>query len=291
MRNPRLLSPRWVVPLLAASILPAACGSRARRYELRGQVLAVDRDRQEVTIRHDDIPGFMPAMTMPFRVEPAELLEGRTPGDLVAGTLVVGESDAYLTALVKVGWAPVDATGVPAPVAARPPLSVGDTVPDQQFVDQSGRTRALSAWRGRALAITFIYTRCPYPTFCPLMDRHFSTIQTQVKADPALARAVHLLSVSFDPDYDTPEVLARHAASLGADPDVWSFVTASRDAVDRFAALFGVSIVRGPTPADLAHTLRTAVIGREGRLVSLYPGNEWTPDRILRDLRHATGIR
>ncbi len=278
--------------LLAALLVPGACAPAGRRYELRGQVVGVDRGRQEITIRHEDIPGFMPAMTMPFRVEPADLLDERAPGDLVVATLVVAESDAYLTSIAKVGWAPVAAApALPPADGGVEPLRVGEIVPDQVFVDQAGRARQISFWRGRALAVTFIYTRCPYPTFCPLMDRQFAAVQTRVLADPALAAAVHLLSVSFDPDYDTPEVLARHAASLGADPAVWSFATAPRDEVDRFAARFGVSIVRGPTPADFAHTLRTAVIDREGRLASLYPGNAWGPDQIVRDLRHATGMR
>jgi protein SCO1/2 len=276
---------------LAALWLSAACAPRAREYPLRGQVIAVHRDRQELTVRHEDIPGFMPAMTMPFRVEPAHLLDGCAPGDLVTGTLVVADTDAYLTALTKVGWAPLPDTAAPAPTPnAVEPLRVGDPVPDQAFVDQAGRPRRLSSWRGRALALTFIYTRCPYPTFCPLMDRHFATIQRRLAAEPALAARVHLLTVSFDPDYDTPAVLARHAAALGADPERWSFVTAPRAEVDRFAGRFGVAIVRGATAADFAHTLRTAVIDPEGRLASLYPGNEWTPDEILRDLRHATGL-
>ncbi len=283
---------RIVWGLVLPAVLVGACGARVRRYEVRGQVVSVDRAREEVTLRHEAIAGFMPAMTMPFRVRAARLLDGLAPGDLVVGTLVVGASDAYLASLAKVGWMPLD---VPAPATAArnlaEPLRVGDAVPDQVFVDQHGAATRLSAWRGRALAITFIYTRCPYPTFCPLMDRHFAAIQARVAADAALARAVHLVSVSFDPDHDTPAVLARHAASLGADPRLWSFVTAPRDEVDRFAARFGVSIVRGETPADFAHTLRTGVIDPAGRLVRLYPGNEWTPDQLLRDLRHAAGFR
>lgn len=288
MRGP--IPTRLAAGLLVA--ITAACGPQGRRYEVRGQVLAVDLARQEVTIKHDDIAGFMPAMTMPFRVNDARLLEGRVPGDLVTATLVVEETDAYLTTLAKIGHSEVVAT---PPLAAASSglelLEPGETVPDQAFVDQDGRARTRADWRGRTIALTFIYTRCPYPTFCPLMDRHFAAIQKAVRADAALSPQVHLVSVSFDPEYDTPAVLRQHAATLGADPGLWSFVTGSRDEIDRFAARFGVSIVRGTTPADVAHTLRTAVVDRDGRLVSVYTGNEWTPDDLVRDLRHATTKR
>jgi protein SCO1/2 len=270
-----------------------ACGGgNARQYELRGQVLAVDRAKGEITIKHEDIPRFMPAMTMPFRVRDARLLDGRAPGDLVTATLVVEETDAYLTAVAKTGF-----SEIPAPEAPLPPafgielLKPGDAVPDQALVDQDGQVRALASWKGRVVALTFIYTRCPFPTFCPLMDRQFAAVQKAIADDPALRGSVRLFSISFDPEYDTPEVLRKHAALRGADPAVWSYVTAPSDEIDRFAARFGMSIVRGPTPADFTHTLRTAVIDREGRLAALHTGNEWTPDDLLRDIRNATAKR
>lgn len=276
----------------ALVVLTAACGSRSRQYELRGQVLAIDRAKNEITIKHDDIVGFMPAMTMPFRVKDGKLVEDRVPGDLVTATLVIEDTDAYLAAVTKIGYAGVAASPpLPSATGGLELLKTGEPVPDQAFVDQDGRTRSLSSWKGRALAITFIYTRCPYPTFCPLMDRRFAAIQNAVMDDPALRRQVHLLSVSFDPDYDTPEVLRRHAALRGADRSVWSYVTGDRDEIDRFAARFGVSIVRGHTPADLTHTLRTAVVDREGRLLTVHTGNDWAPDAVVRDFRHATAKR
>ena len=281
--------------LIAAALavgLIACGGAGGRQYELRGQVLAVDRTKGEITIKHEDIPGFMPAMTMPFRVKDARLLDGRAPGDLVTATLVVEETDAYLTAVAKTGFSAIPTSAPPLPPAfGIEILKPGDTVPDQALVDQDGQARALASWKGQVVALTFIYTRCPFPTFCPLMDRRFAAVQKAITNDPALRASVHLLSVSFDPEYDTPEILRKHAALRGADPAVWSYVTAPRDEVDRFAARFGMSIVRGPTPADFTHTLRTAVIDREGRLAALHTGNEWTPDDLLRDIRNATAKR
>src|SRR6185295_11210335 len=134
----------------------------------------------------------------------------------------------------------------PAPAAASgfELIEPGQPVPDQTFVDEQGRARRLSEFKDRALAITFIYTRCPMPTFCPLMDRHFASLQKDIKADAALRGRVHLLSVSFDPAYDTPAVLKRHAATLGADPALWTFLTGARDEIDRFGMRFGVSVAR-----------------------------------------------
>jgi len=269
-----------------------SCGGPvARQYELRGQILAVDRAKAELTIKHEDIPGFMPGMTMPFRVKEAKLLEGRAPGDLVTATLVVEETDAYLTAVMKTGTAAVPASPPLPSASGVKTLDAGDEVPELAVVDQDGRSRTLSSWKGQVVALTFVYTRCPYPTFCPLMDRNFAAVQQALQNDPAVRGRVHLLSISFDPEYDTPGILKTHAARRGADPSVWSYVTTARDDVDRFAASFGMSIVRGPAPADFTHTLRTAVIDREGRLASLHSGNEWTPDDLLRDIRDATAKR
>ena len=278
--------------LIAAALLlgtVSCAGAVGRQYELRGQVLAVDRAKNEITIKHEDIAGFMPAMTMPFRVREAKLLEGRAPGDLVTATLVVEETDAYLTAVTKTGFAEIPASAaIPPPSLGIEILKPGEPVPDQALVDQDGQSRALASWKGQVVALTFVYTRCPFPTFCPLMDRQFAAVQKAIKDDPALRGSVRLISVSFDPEYDTPEVLRKHAALRGADPAVWSYVTAPRGEIDRFAAHFGMSILRGPTPADFTHTLRTAVIDREGRLAAVHTGNEWTPDGLLRDIRDAT---
>lgn len=279
---------RHAVTAALAALAIACGGSTARKYELRGQVLAVDASKGELTIKHEDIPGFMPGMTMPFRVKDPKLLEGRVPGDLITATLVVEETDAYLTAVTKTG-----ASEVPAPLPLSPVLSgvellkVGEAVPDQTFVDQDGRRQALSSRSGQVVALTFIYTRCPFPTFCPLMDRNFAAVQKTVRDDPALRGRVHLLSVSFDPEYDTPEILKKHAALRGADSSVWSYVTAARDEIDVFAARFGMSIVRGATSGDFDHTMRTAVIDRHGRLATLYVGNEWSPNELVRALRDA----
>jgi protein SCO1/2 len=273
------------VVVLLAVLGSSACGTpdASRHYELRGQIIGVDRDRQELLIKHEDIKGYMPGMTMPFKVKDASLMAGRVPGDLITATLEVAPEDAYLSAIRKTGTAAVD-TPPPAPSASSgfELLHPGEAVPDQAFVDQDGRPFTISSVRGRALAITFIYTSCPIPTFCPFLDRQFAIVQKAVKRTPALHDRVKLLSVSFDPAHDTPAVLKTHARGLGADANLWSFLTGNRDDIDRFAARFGVTIVREDT--EIAHNLRTVIVDPNGALVKVYTGIEWTPQQILEDL-------
>jgi protein SCO1/2 len=274
--------------LLAISLAAAACSPEPRTYPLQGQVLAVTDDRQQATIKHEAIPGLMAAMTMTFRVRDPELLRGIEPGALINATLVVEENGAYMTEVKKVGEAPLEAppaTATPSASSGFELLRPGEEVPDADFVDQDGTPRAFSDFEGSPLALTFIYTTCPIPDFCPLMDRHFATIQRTLAADPQLGD-VRLVTVTFDPATDTPPVLKKHAERLGADPMRWTFLTGDRDEIDQFAARFGVSISRSPTDAiDIAHNLRTAIIDRSGALVRVHTGNQWTPEQLIADLR------
>jgi protein SCO1 len=259
------------------------CGCvRGKQYELRGQILAVDQGRQEVTIKHEDIRGFMPGMTMPFKVSDARLLNGLEAGDLVRGTLVVKDYTGYLTALERTGHE------APPPLSAPPVnlLQPGDRVPDLRFVDETGAAHSLGEWRGKIVVVTFVYTRCPFPDFCPRMDRQFKSVQTAILDDPQLRDRVRLLSVSFDPAFDTPSVLAAHAKKLGADPRIWHFVTGDSESIDRFASRFGVSVVREGTQAEnITHNLRTGVIGSSGTLEAAFTGNDWTPQQVVDAVR------
>jgi protein SCO1/2 len=264
----------------------AAC-SRGRAYELRGQVVAVDVSRQELTVKHEDIRGFMPGMTMPFRVRDRQSLADRTPGELIRATLVVGTNEVHLEYIERTGFAPVVDVSSP-PTARHDILRTGDPVPDEEFVDQTGTPVRLSSWRKKVIAVTFIYTRCPLPDFCPLMDRNFASVQKLVAQDPLLRDRVRLMSVSFDPAHDTPAVLASHAARVGADTRSWSFVTGKREAIERFAGRFGVSVMReDKTPQEIVHNLRTGIVNGEGQLVHVVSGKDWTPSDLVTALRTA----
>jgi protein SCO1/2 len=272
--------------IVLAAVIVASCsrGPQPKEYEVRGQVLGVKPEAQEVLLKHEDIKGFMPGMTMPFKVGDAKLLNGIQPGDLVTATLVVADSDAHLSAISKTGHAQLEAPPASASSGFEL-LKDGETVPDQLLIDQDGKPRPMSSFRGHRVALTFTYTRCPMPNFCPLMDRNFQALQREIKKTPALAD-VRLVTVSFDPEFDTPPVLKAHANRLEADPLIWSFVTGDRDEVERFAARFGIAIDRAEqNPIDITHNLRTAVIDPDGRLVNVHTGNDWAPADVLADLK------
>lgn len=245
-------------------------------------------ETNEVLVKHDDIPGFMPAMTMPYAVKDAALLEGRAPGDLITATLVVEPALAHLSSITRTGSAPIpegSATAIPA-AAGIELLKPGDAVPETALTDANGRPVALTAFAGSAVAITFIYTRCPLPQYCPLMDRRFAEAQGLIAGDPVLRGRVRLLSVSFDPAFDGAAVLRQHAAALKADPLVWSFATAEQAVVDRFAARFGVNVIR-ETDGTITHNLRTAVIDGGGRVAAILDHNAWTAADLVRELKAA----
>jgi protein SCO1 len=279
------------VVLIPAILLAATCARQpaARQYTLVGQIFEVRPGGAELVIRHDDIPGFMPGMTMPFRLKEPALAKGLVAGDLVRATLMVTDDEAWLATVEKTGWAPLPERKEPL----RPAVSLvepGEEVPDRGLVDQDGKPFLLSSLRGSAVLLTFIYTRCPLPEFCPRMDAFFEFVQRAIK-DGRLRGPVRLLSVSFDPDFDTPAVLRAHAVRAGADRAVWTFASAPRAEVEAWGARLGLSLIRDErNPADITHNLRTAVIDREGRLVRILDGNQWIPDEAIAALASVPAV-
>jgi len=269
----------------------AACGggTKTQQYAVEGQIIGTAPQRREVTLAHKDIPNFMPAMTMAYFVKDAKELDGIAAGDLVTATLVLRGSEIYLQNVRKTGHRELPPDARPSKVMDV--MQPGDTVPDDPLVDQAGVPRTLSQWRGKVLAVTFIYTRCPLPDFCPLMDRHFAEVQRRIATDDTLRGLrgnVQLVTVSFDPEHDTPDVLMAHAAAVKADLRTWAFLTGTTDAVDHVAERFGVSVIKESDPAKtITHSLRTAVVDRQGRVTTIYTGNEWTPDQLIDALVHA----
>jgi protein SCO1 len=276
----------WV--LLAGGLIASGCSRQApaKQYPLKGQILAVNPTQQQITIKHDDIPGLMPGMTMSFPVSRPELLAGREPGELVTATLEVTEAVGRITAIERVGFTPLP-TDTNAAAMAGSLLQVGDPVPDAAFLDQTNARRSIAQWRGSVTLLTFIYTRCPLPNFCPLMNQNFVKLQRAIGAEPQLRGRVKLVSVSFDPEYDTPEILAAEAKRLGADPAVWTFLTGDRATIDKFAAAMGVGLIRTAGEWEITHNLRTILIDAGGRIAAIHSGNEWTVDLVLDDVRKA----
>jgi protein SCO1/2 len=250
-------------------------------------------DHHEANIKHEDIKGLMPAMTMPYKVRDPKQFEGITPGDLINATLVVVSNDAYLEDVRKVGNAPLEQqppASAPSASSGFELLKQGEPVPNVSFVNQDGQHVEFDSFKGDAVVVTFIYTKCPMPNFCPLMDQQFAKIQQKLQGKNDELK-VHLLSVSFDPLEDTPPVLKKHASDLGADPRMWSFVTGDRDEIDRWASRFGVSVSRALNdPTNITHNLRTVIVDRQGNLVQTYTGNQWTPEQVIADVKVMVGV-
>lgn len=261
----------------------------AKTYTLTGIVRHVDREAGVVTIRHDEVPGYMPKMTMPFHVVDKALLDDVRPDDKVKGALRVDGDRADLVDLTVTEAAqPAELTldtsgGSPTLRVKKKVLEPGELVPDFAMTTQEGRPLRLSDLRGKVVVLTFIYTRCPQPNFCPLMDKKFASLSRLIQAVPARNDKVRLLSVSFDPEHDTPEVLRRHAAIQGAKPPVWEFAVASHDELRKVIEPLG--LMYGPTANEIVHSLSTAIIDGDGKLVRLATGGSWTPEDFLSDIQ------
>ena len=278
VKDMRLLASGLVAALVLVACRPAP---PVREYRLVGQILAVDRPAARVTIRHQDIEGFMPGMTMPFPVRKVRLLEGRAPGQLVDATLVVQGTDAWISRLDVVGTAPL-----PPPSTAAMGLGPGDVVSDAIFVDQDGQRFTIGALSAPSV-ITFVYTQCPLPEFCPTIEARLGALQRALRGEAAL-RGVRLVAVTIDPAHDTPAVLKAHARARGLDPAFVTYVTGEPAVIDAFGRQFGLAVTRGSGPApSIDHNLRTVVLDARHRIVAVLTGADWTVDEALAAMRKA----
>ena len=256
-----------------------------RSYPFRGTVVNVNPKAKKVMIHHEEIPGFMMSMTMEFRLADARDYARLAAGDKIEATLVVAGNESFLRDL-KITKGDPNFAAPPGAATTKDPKP-GDAVPNVLLVNHNGKQFQLREFRGRRLLMTFIYTRCPLPDFCPLMNRNFAKIAEALDKDPALARRTVLLSISFDPQFDTPEVLRQ---TLAANRDArhpgaaqWTFATGQPDQIAAIAEFSGLWYKEQPD--QVLHNLRTIVVGPDGKVEEVFPGNEWKPEAVLRVLR------
>ena len=258
-------------------------------------VLKVDPSRNTFTASIQAIPGFMPAMAMPFEVRQRKDLDGLVPGTVVEFVLVVNRQSSHAERIRIVRYQSAEQDPLAASrlklltqIAGAPPrrvLAIGETVPDFRLTNQKRRPVALSDLRGKVVAINFIYTSCPLPNFCLRIANNFGVLEKRFKAQ--LGRDLVLLTVTFDPVHDTPEVLAQYASRWDADPAIWHFLTGPAPDVQRVCHLFGVDFF--PDEGLMNHSLHTAIIDRQGKLVANIEGNQFTADQ-LGDLVRMIGL-
>jgi protein SCO1/2 len=257
------------------AILAAGC---ATAYPASGLVLKVQPDDAMVTVSHEAIRGYMEAMVMPFAVADARELADLRPGDRIAFRINVRQERTFIDRLRLLSAAPIDPGLAVSP--AKPVLvPVGEPVPDFTLVDQHGANVTLSGLRGRVVVVTFIYTRCPLPDYCPRIVANLDA--TRKRFSQQFGRDLTFLTVSFDPKYDTPEQLRIYAEHYDANVDGWHFLTGGPEQIARVCAGFGVEY--WPEEGLITHTLQTAVIDRQGRLAAAVEGKDYTP-RQLGDL-------
>lgn len=262
-------------------------------YHLRGKVVSTDAAHGIVVLDHEAIPGFMDAMTMPYQLKDPSIVNELHPGDRITADVLVqksGEETVLLDHIVVVAQARPDYKPsvqyhVPAP---------GDAVPDFKLRNQDGREIHLAQFKGKSLLITFIYTRCPLPNFCPLVTRNFAAINSQLAGDPKLYARTHLLCISFDPEHDTPAQLKAYGRQyIGGDAKNafahWDFAVPAQPVLMDMAKFFDVGITHG-TDDTITHTLSTTLIGPDGKVVQFYAGNEWTPAQVVADVKKLNGI-
>jgi protein SCO1/2 len=263
---------------------------QGKRYALKGTIVSVDKANQSATISHEEIKDFMEAMTMPYKLKDAWPLDVMKPGDQLQATLVVTDDSSWLEDVVV---SQGSATSASAPAVENSLLpKPGDAVPDFHLVNQDGKPVRLSQYRGKTLLLTFIYTRCPVPEYCTLMSNDFAEIDRELQKDTELYKKTHMVSISFDPQYDTPKVLRSYGAAHTGNFDKetfehWEFATGDTEEVKKMAQFFGFTYV--PEKDQIIHSLQTALIAPDGRLVKLYSGNEWKPSDALSDIHSIFG--
>jgi protein SCO1/2 len=291
MTRPRLLPLILLVALAAPACRREAPPAAGQRYPLKGKVVEVDAASRKVTIAHEDIPGFMPAMTMPFVVleKDAALLQRMGPGDEVTATLVAPDSRYWLEDLVVVKKGTPDPNATPGPRVREP--QAGDAMPDVALVDQDGKPLRLADYRGKSVALTFVFTRCPLPDFCPLMMKKFSAAHAVLAKEPGLAARTRLLTISFDPAHDTPAVLRAFGKPLQRTTPPfahWALATGKEEAIRALGGALELDYVE--ESRSFTHNLRTAVLDPEGKLRRLFRGNDWTPEDLVAELKAAAGV-
>jgi protein SCO1/2 len=258
--------------IAAAAVTSAAC---AARHQARGLVLKVDRAASSVTVSHEDIPGYMEAMVMPFTVRDTKQMAEVRPGDRIAFRLNVRDERSWIDRLQLLSAAPADEGLVQSP-AVSTLVSLGTEIPDFTLTNQDGERVSLSSLRGKVVAVTFIYTRCPLPDYCPRMITNLQAVERRFPE--RVGRDLALAAITFDPQYDTPSRMKEYAQFFKADKRGWQFLTGSVEDVTHVCSLFGVEF--WPDEGLIAHTLQTAVIDRDGKLAATVEGKDYSGKQL-----------
>lgn len=264
-------------------------GAAERVYHARGVVQSLSPDDpRRVVIDHEAMPGYMDAMIMPFKAKDAAELEGLTPGDVITFDYHVSDLSSWIENVKRTGETRKIKTGqAGGEPAAAPLLSVGDPMPDYEFVDENGAGLKLSDLHGMPVALTFVFSRCPVPEYCPSMMRKFNEVRELLAADPAAPDKFRLLTISFDTWNDTPEIMKRWGEAFGHRAgQPWSLLTTdSCCTINKIGANVGLKF--GEVEGSYQHNLRTVVLDREGRIQRLFTDETWETGEVAGEIKAA----
>ncbi|MEN9576172.1 MAG: hypothetical protein RL514_4027 [Verrucomicrobiota bacterium] len=287
------------VAVVAPPVAPVSVSTNLQTFFVRGVVKELKPDGKTVVVEHEEIPNYMAKMTMPFKVKDTNQITGLGTNDTIHFRFNVAEYESWIDQVTKTGKA-ASPLADPSRKSFRlvrevEPLKPGDALPDYLFTNQLGQAFHTAQFKGQALAITFIFTRCPVPDFCPRMSLRFAEATKQLKALSNAPTNFHLLSLSFDVEYDTPLVLRNYAngvkAQHGADLSKWSFATGALIDIDDLTERFGMTFAREPGTVPFNHNLRTVVIDAAGKVQKIYIGNEWKADDFVTELVKAANAK
>jgi protein SCO1/2 len=275
-----------------APVVSPTPSGELKTFSIRGKVVSVDAAHGNIDLDHEAVPGFMDAMTMTYKLKDATVASELHSGDRITAKLLVrqtpdGFEDPMLDEIVVTAQAKPDNK---PPVSYHVP-SPGDAVPDFKLINQSGRTIHLGQFKGRVLLLTFIYTRCLLADYCPRMSKNFAEIDKALAADPALYAKTHLLSISFDPKYDTPAVLKSYGDVYAGESARekfahWDFAAPREDELATLNQFFCVGVTPGDS-GTLSHSMSTVLIGKDGKVTAWYPTNDWMPADVLAAIKTA----
>ena len=287
---------RYLIIFLFSILLFTACqkaetqtaSPEAKRYPIKGKVLSVDKEKKKASIAHEEIPGNMEAMTMDFTIKDTWVWDDLTEGSEIRGNLVVDKGEYWLE---NIGILAAPRPDQPAPPVKENVAQIGKEVPNFTFTNQDDKRVSMNDFRGKATAVTFIYAQCPLPEYCILMSKNFSDLANQLQ-DSELKDQIRLLSISFDPQRDTPEKLKQYGLgylgkdSKATDFEVWQLATGKDKEVREIADFFGLRYeVDENDKTQFNHSLRTAVIAPDGKVTKVFSGNDWTNGELLRELQ------
>lgn len=277
-----------IAALVACQRAAKPADDTARHYEARGIIRGLAPDHRTIDVEHEDIRGFMPSMTMQLSArDPTEIVDLKM-GDAISFRLNVTDEDVWIDNLRKI---PASEVRLPPPkpspaltASSSARLHEGDQMSQFNLTDQTRHRVTLDTFRGQPFVLTFVFTRCPLPTFCPRMSHNFSELQSAIKSANGSLGKTHLLSITLDPAFDTPEILSKYAQYQDAEPQIWTFATGDPAAIDALTSALSVYVQ--PEGGTISHGLATALIGPEGKIIKIWRGNGWTPAEVTDQFRN-----